>query len=511
MKRNIDELDLLRAQLWGSFLDFTQCFFPLVTGREFKLSQPLGRESHFITISRELTSVARMQATSLLINVPPGHGKSTLLAYWVAWSLSKYPRSQYLYISYGHELATKHTEMIRRIITNSHYRNLFGIEIRHDMKAKDHFVTTSGASVKAFGSSGPITGQDAGLPNCEEFSGAVIIDDAHKPDEVHSDTIRQRVIDNYRETILQRPRGPNVPIIFIGQRLHEDDLPSYMLSGRDERIWRRVVLKAIDDAGNALYPEVNPLSQLLEKKEKNPYVFSSQFQQEPVPSGGALYKVHNFPILDEEPKILYTFITADTAETTKSYNDASVFSFWGLYRVVEYGRETGQIGLHWLDCVELRVEPKDLRDEFILFYTECMRHPVKPLLAAIEKKSTGVTLISVLQEMRGLQIRDVPRTAASKSKADRYIAMQDVIAAKLVSFTQDAKHVNMCINHMIKITASDSHRWDDIADTCWDACKIALIDKAFHHNLIEENKRDNVVTSLADAFKEKVQARQAWY
>jgi len=51
-------------------------------------------------------------------------------------------------------------------------------------------------------------------------------DDMHKPDEVHSDTMRQSVIDNYSETILQRPRGPNAPMIFIGQRLHEADLPA---------------------------------------------------------------------------------------------------------------------------------------------------------------------------------------------------------------------------------------------------------------------------------------------
>ncbi len=71
------------------------------------------------------------------------------------------------------------------------------------------------------------------LPGLERFSGAVIIDDAHKPDEVHSDTIRQSVIDNYRETIQQRCRGINVPIIFIGQRLHEDDLAAYLINAKD--------------------------------------------------------------------------------------------------------------------------------------------------------------------------------------------------------------------------------------------------------------------------------------
>ena len=275
MSSSVD-LDQLRADLWGSFLRFTRVFFPYVTGRDFVISSPPGRESHFITIARELTLAARMQNPSLIINVPPGHGKSVMLSMWVSWTMSRYPNSQFLYISYGKTLATKHTEFIKRVISCKHYRDVFGVEIRHDSKAKDFFQTTAGGAVKSFGSSGAITGQDGGLPNCEHFSGAVIMDDMHKPDEVHSDTIRQAVIDNYRETILQRPRAPNVPMVFIGQRLHEDDLPAYMLSGNDERQWKDVVLKSIDEAGNALYPDVNPLAQLREKQEKNPYVFASR-------------------------------------------------------------------------------------------------------------------------------------------------------------------------------------------------------------------------------------------
>jgi len=72
------------------------------------------------------------------------------------------------------------------------------------------------------------------------------------------------------------------------------------------------------------------LHQLQEKQEKNPYVFASQFQQDPIPAGGALFKPENFIYLDHEPKIITSFITADTAETSKSYNDATVFCFWGF-------------------------------------------------------------------------------------------------------------------------------------------------------------------------------------
>ncbi len=506
MKEIIKDKEELKAELWGSFLLFVQTFFPLVTGRQFHISHPPGRESHFITISKELTLVARMQINSLSINVAPGSGKSVLLSMWVAWTMSRWPNSQYLYISYSHELASKHTEFIRRIIQCSHYKRLFDIEVRADSKAKDFFQTTKGGGVKAFGSAGSITGNDAGLPNCDHFSGAAICDDLIKPDEASSPTIRKRVLDNYKETILQRLRGPNVPIISIGQRLHEDDVSAYMLSGNDERQWKSVVLESLDGAGNALYPEVHPLEMLREKQEKSPYVFASQYQQNPIPAGGALFKRNDFIMLDEEPEILMTFITADSAETSQTYNDATVFSFFGIYKIKERGQETGQIGLHWLDCIEVRIEPRDLEGEFMSFYGDCMLHKVKPLVAAIEKKSTGVTLISVLEGMRGLRIIEVKRTRASGSKTERFLEMQPIIAAKLVSFTNGARHNDMCISHMMKITANDSHRHDDICDTLYDACKLALIDKTLMPPGTNE-QRQKVVKSLKDSFNAQVRAQ----
>ena len=473
------EKEQLAAILKGSLLEFTKTFYPLLTGRELIISKPAGREPHIITICRALTRVARMEIPSnrLVISVPPGHGKSTMMIMWVAWTLASYPDSKYLYISYSSSLAAKHTETIKRVISLAHYRYLFDVAIRHDSRGKEFFQTTAGGAVAAFGSSGSIVGTDGGLPGLDRFSGAVILDDMLKVDEAHSETIRNSIISNYRETIQQRARGINVPFVSIGQRVHEADLSAYLLSGDDGYEWEHVKLQSIDEAGNALYPEAFPLAMLRIKQERDPYVFSSQMQQEPVPAGGALFKPEWFVRMDFEPTILHTFITADTAETDKSYNDATVFSFWGLYEIETMERKTGEYGLHWLDCAELRIEPKDLRDSFLDFWQDCARHKIPPLMAAIEKKSTGVTLISTLQELRGIQVRNIERTRASGSKTTRFLAIQPEVAAKKISFTIGARHADMCINHMSKITANDTHRHDDIADTLADAIKIALIDK----------------------------------
>lgn len=469
------------SKLRGSLLEFTKFFFQHLTGRPFIISNPLGRESHHITVARALTKVARLEELREIINLPPGSGKSTFASMWAAWCWATFPDSNFLYISYSHELAAKHTAFIKQIVTSAIYKYLFDVELSPDSRAKDAFKTTRGGAIKAFGSGGAITGQDGGLPGLDRFSGAVIIDDAHKPDEAHSDTIRQSVIDNYDETIRQRCRGINVPIVYIGQRVHEADLTEFFRGGKDVDTWHTTILKGLDDAENALYPEMMPKEKLLILRERSPYVFASQYQQDPLPAGGGLFKTEWFVLLDEEPEMLVTFITADTAETDKTYNDATAFSFWGVYEIESMGKKTGMFGLHWLDCMEVHTQPKDLKGHFLDFWAECMRHEKPPVIAAIEKKSTGVTLISALDEIRGIQIRNIERNRSSGSKTERFIRIQSYVGSKQISLPARGRHSKFCIEHMSKITANDTHRRDDIADTCADAVSIALIDKTLHY------------------------------
>ena len=493
-----------KARLLGSLLLFIQTFYKILTGRDFIVTQPVNRESHQIIICRELTKMFHLETANIVINVPPGHGKSTMLIYFIAWAMAHYPDSQHLYISYSKELAARHTFTIKQIMMLPYYRKLFGIEIRRDSSAKADFTTTQGGCVAAFGSEGAITGRDGGLPGMNRYSGCVVIDDPHKPDEVHSDTIRQRVIDNYNQTIKERRRSPNVPFCCMGQRLREEDLYEYLLNGNDGYYWNRVILKALDDAGNALNPMVRTKEMLLKEKQFNPYVFSAQHQQEPQPAGGGIFKEEWFTLLDDDPEILSTFITVDSAETKEEWNDATVFSFWGIYKIKQFNVDTELYGLHWINCVELRIEPKDLQNEFLQFYADCMRYHVKPLIAAIEKKSTGVTLCSILKEIQGLQIIEIKRTVDELidkkdsryvNKIARFLSIQQYIASKYVSFPKYSKHSEMCIKHMGKITANDTHAHDDIADTCYDAIKLALIDK-----IALSYKYNNEQDEIFDAF-----------
>ena len=246
-----DPTNVTKAHLLGSLLDFTRVFYKIRTGRDYNVSEPVGRESHHITICRELTKCKLLQTQRLLINIEPGSGKSELCRHFVAWCMAHYPDSNFLYISYSHDLAADSTYIIKQIMTLPAYKEIFGVEIKHDSSAKDHFQTTAGGNIFASGSAGSITGRDAGLQVTDRFSGAVIIDDIHKPDEVFSDPIRQSVISNFKSTIIHRPRSEVVPIIFIGQRLHEDDMATHLVKGTaDVKPWKTVIFKSVDEVGN---------------------------------------------------------------------------------------------------------------------------------------------------------------------------------------------------------------------------------------------------------------------
>lgn len=482
------------SRLRGSLMEFIKYFTKYITNRDYIESRPTGRESHQKIICRELVNFQRMQhpQENLLINVEPGSGKSLHICMWVAWCYTHDARCNFIYTSHSQELAAEQTAFIKQIMSSQHYKYLFDVHIAKDTKSKEHFATTKGGHVAAFGAGGGIVGRNAGLPDQEGFTGALIIDDAHKPDEAHSDTVRGKIIKNYEETLRQRPRGANVPIIFIGQRVHEDDLAAYFIDGRDIKSWRLVILAAIDEAGNALYPEVHTKEYLEELKIKSPFVFFSQFQQTPTPAGGSAFDPIDILELDKDPKFLVTFVTADTAETSRTHNDPTAISFLGLYEIEVFGRKSGKLGLHVIDQIEEWIDAAHLEDRFLEFWSECSHHETPPFVAAIEKKSTGVTLLATLNKIQGIKIREVTRTKADGSKAVRYIEMQPYIASKYVTVTKGRKHVDNFKEHMAKITLNNSHRHDDI---CHSAGSIIATTRGYVN--VENIKiGDKVITPL---------------
>ena len=488
-------------QLKSSLIEHTKYFYKLRTHREFHIRPGQNRQPVAMVFADAIEKAFRgdPKYKRLIFQCPPRYGKTELCIGAVSWGYALYPDSNFIYTSYNKEISTKSTKTIKRTLELREYQSMYGIELMGDSKASDNFETNHGGSCVGVGALGSLTGRGAGVPDVDRFGGAIIIDDIHKPSDIHSDKYRDSVKNWWFETLLSRVNSEKTPIIVIGQSLHEDDLIENLKNGLDGENWKVITLPALDSINNALMPDMHTAEKLLKMKETNPYVFSAQYQQEPIPAGGGLYKKDWFyPLLDDIPDIMHTFITCDTAETDKTYNDATVFSFWGIYKQKIGDIQTDQLALHWLDCVELRIEPKDLQNELMSFYADCMRFHVKPSAIAIEKKSTGVTLASNLQTIPGLKIIEIQRTRAGGSKSTRFIEMQPYIASKRISLHKNANHNSICIDHMCKITANDTHRHDDIADTCYDAVKLALIDQGL--NALYMPVEDN--SNLHKAFRQ---------
>jgi len=112
------EKELEASKLRGSLHEFIKFFVKHITNRDYIQSNPLGRESHQITICRELSSFARMEHPdeNLMINVEPGSGKSLHICMWIAWCYARNPQCNFIYTSYSQTLAAEQTAFIKQIM-----------------------------------------------------------------------------------------------------------------------------------------------------------------------------------------------------------------------------------------------------------------------------------------------------------------------------------------------------------------------------------------------------------
>lgn len=286
--------------------------------------RPLKPAPHHKAVFDALTRVILGKTKRLIINIPPRSGKTLMVSQLLpAFWLGLKPHANFILTSYSKTLATANTYAIREIVRHEAYQWLWRDNppiLKDDSQAKDEFNTEQGGMVYAVGSGGTITGRGAGAMD-DATAGALIIDDIAKPTEAQSDTMRQNVIDWYHGTLESRKNNPDTPIIIIGQRLHENDLPGYLLNGGSGEEWELLKIPAITDEGVSFWEEQFPMS-MLEKIEKSaPYVLAGQYMQEPTPRGGGDFKPANIQIVDTVPAGLKFVRGWDLAGTTNKTSD----------------------------------------------------------------------------------------------------------------------------------------------------------------------------------------------
>lgn len=322
MKTNIKyESKLLTKNfVLQDILHFTRYFFK----KQYKRNFIVGK--HHILIAQALDKVIKGETKKLIINIAPRFGKTELaVKNFIAYGFAVNPKAKFIHLSYSDGLARDNSLGVQSIVNLEDYQDLFP-DTMPVSKKTSYWQNVKGGGLYAISSAGQVTGFGAGLVDDENgsysFGGAIIIDDPIKPDDALSPIMRQKINTKFETTIRNRVNSRNTPIIIIMQRLHEQDLCGYLLA-KEREDWEVLSLPAIetDEDGNrkSLWEHKFTLDELDTLKRLSPFVFETQYMQNPKPLEGLMYeqefKTYDIlPTREKDDSIKCYIDTADTGE-----------------------------------------------------------------------------------------------------------------------------------------------------------------------------------------------------
>ena len=386
--------------------------------------------------------VYQQKRKRLNINLPPRSAKTTLGIYFLVYGITKNPKCNFIYTSYSQTLLNTIATQVRDILENPVYKQMYPQRIlteEEEVKPADEFwaeylykltgkntysskkiITYAGGTCLFASIGAQITGMGCGQRTAKNFSGALILDDANKPADIRSEVMREKVLRYFEETLLSRLNNPNVPILNIQQRLHIEDLSGLLLEKYGYETIKRPLL---DDNGKCLIPTQYTPERIKELQINN-YMFSAQYQQEPIILGGAVIKREWFRYYDINTTYNYKriVIAGDTAMMAKEHSD---------YTCLLVGGITEQNKLHILQMVHERLEYPELKQATIQLYNSWQRGENATNASAIylENKSSGIQLVQDLKK-NGLPVVPVEVTKDKLTRVEEvleYIASGNVL------------------------------------------------------------------------------------
>lgn len=414
----------------------------------------------------------------LLIQSPPQHGKSWSVSDFIAWLAGMDPAIRTIYATYSDTLGTRCNMSQQRQMDSPKYKKIFpGTQLsRHKGGAKrttnhleyvdeDEQITDGQFRNTTVG--GGVTGESLDVG---------VIDDAVKGrEQANSITWSQKIWEWFTDDFSTR-FSDMAGLLVIMTRWTTHDIIARLLDNKEEFEGKFTVVnyQAISthdedsrQEGEPLFPELKSLSFLLGKKRLMAQPsWEALFQGHPTVTGGNLFKDDWWGWYQKLPLIKYKFITADTAQKTKTQNDWTIFQCWG------YGVD-GRIYL--LDKVREKFEAPELRREAELFYNKHNQpriNLVDPILRCmyIEDKSSGTGLIQELRRKK-LKITEVPRVT------DKYMRGEDAapyIESGLVRLSTSIPGVDNLTKEAREFPNGD---FDDDIDTAMTAIEVTYINK----------------------------------
>jgi predicted phage terminase large subunit-like protein len=396
-----------------------KAFTTLCPGQEFE------RSWHIEAIAYQLERVRRGEIARLIINMPPRSLKSIAASVaFPAFVLGLDPTRRFICVSYSGELAKKHSNDFRTVVESRWYRRAFpATKIGPYKNSETEIEFTARGFRLATSVGGTLTGRGGDI---------IVIDDPLKPDDAYSEAKRNAANEWFKSTLLSRLDDKRTgAIVIVMQRVHMDDLTGFVTSQSDD--WVILNLPAIAEAdedipisaenvyhrkaGEALSPVREPLSVLESLRQQiGSDAFYAQYQQMPVPPGGAMIKrnwIERYDELPPQQDRLIILQSWDTASKGGPENDFSVCTTWVVTRGVR----------RWylVEVWRKRVDYPELKAAVQIL---AAKHKAKCIL--VEDTGTGTSLV---QELRRGKVSGIVAVKPERDKVSRMA----VVSAKFES------------------------------------------------------------------------------
>ena len=378
-------------------------------------------------LCEHLEAVSSGELRKVVINIPPRHTKSTIISViWPVWDWLLAPDDRFLCASYSLDLSTRDNRRKRTIIEDPWFQERYAdiFTITSDQNTKRFFENDHKGYQMAVSVNGATTGHGGSK---------LVLDDPHSAAEAHSAADREAALRWFREVWSNRLNDQNKDcMVTVGQRIHDDDVCGYILKERPD--WTHVNLPAEFEPTRKCYTSIgwsDPRTQegeLLWKERFNKEAldglkrdlgsigYAAQYQQRPVPAGGAILKKQWFRYYTREGeqyvliqpdgvRRIFTnhckhLITVDVAISKKETADYTVIAVWAI---------TPEYELLLLDRFRERIDNPEQQKQISLWHYRWL-----PFRIDVESVAYQLAIVQQLLQ-RGLPVREFnPRDKGDK-------------------------------------------------------------------------------------------------
>ncbi|WP_264987226.1 phage terminase large subunit [Lysinibacillus piscis] len=227
----------------------------------------------------------------LVINLPPGFGKSHTAVLFATWAFGQSIKNQVITVSYNQTLSTRFAKSVRDAIEDEEIKdeeNYFVVNsFFPSLKIKDGDGSASLWSLEGAYMSYLATSFDGSITGMRGNIG--IIDDPIKnAEEAVNERVKEKHWDFYKNTFASRMLEGAMQLI-IQTRWATDDLAGMLLNEFPDRCYE-LRMPALDEEGKSLCEDLYSTENLLQKKATlDEHIWLANYGQEPIDLRGSLY------------------------------------------------------------------------------------------------------------------------------------------------------------------------------------------------------------------------------